>query len=73
MPMALYTFLDEYDLSGKTIAPFCTSGGSGLSSTPVVIQTKEPNATVTGGLSISSSDASNSQSEVQEWLDRIGL
>lgn len=73
MPMAIYTFLDEYDLSGKTIAPFCTSGGSGLSSTPVVIQTKEPNATVTGGLSISSSDASNSQSEVQEWLDRIGL
>lgn len=73
MPMAMYTFLDEYDLSGKTIAPFCTSGGSGLSGTPVVIQTKEPNATVTGGLSISSSDASNSQSEVQEWLDRIGL
>ena len=34
MPMALYTFLDEYDLSGKTIAPFTTSGGSGLSGTP---------------------------------------
>ena len=31
MPMIIYTFLDEYDLSGKTIAPFNTSGGSGFS------------------------------------------
>ena len=29
MPMAVYSFLEEYDLSGKTIIPFCTSGGSG--------------------------------------------
>ena len=29
MPMILYTFFDSYDFSGKTIAPFCTSGGSG--------------------------------------------
>ena len=33
MPMILYTFFDSYDLSSKTIAPFCTSGGSGLSGT----------------------------------------
>ena len=31
MPMAVYSFLDEYDLSGKTIVPFVTSGGSGFS------------------------------------------
>ena len=31
MPMILYTFFDTYDLSGKTVALFCTSGGSGLS------------------------------------------
>ena len=37
MPRILYTFFDTYDLSGKTIAPFCTSGGSGLSGTPGTI------------------------------------
>lgn len=30
MPMILYTFFDTYDLSGKTVALFCTNGGSGL-------------------------------------------
>lgn len=72
-PMAIYTFLDKYDLSGKTIAPFCTSGGSGLSGTPRSIQSEEPNATVTEGLSVSDSRSSNSQSAVQSWLSEIGF
>lgn len=33
MPMAVYSFLDEYDFSGKTNIPFCTHGGSGFSNT----------------------------------------
>ena len=73
MPMALYTFLDEYDLSGKIIAPFTTSGGSGLSGTPENIKDEEPNATVTEGLSIRDDDVESSQSEVDEWLYEIGF
>lgn len=73
MPMALYTFLDEYDLSGKTIAPFTTSGGSGLSGTPSNIADEEPNATVTEGLSIGDDNVEDSQSEVNEWLSEIGF
>ena len=73
MPMALYTFLDEYDLSGKTIAPFTTSGGSGLSGTPSNIEDEEPNATVTEGLSVRDSSSKNSQSAVNEWLSKIGF
>ena len=73
MPMALYTFLDEYDLSGKTIAPFVTSGGSGLSGTPSDIEDEEPNATVTEGLSIRDDNVASSQSEVNEWLSEIGF
>ena len=73
MPMALYTFLDEYDLSGKTIAPFVTSGGSGLSGTPSKIEDEEPNATVTEGLSVRDSNSENSQSAVSEWLSEIGF
>ena len=73
MPMALYTFLDEYDLSGKTITPFTTSGGSGLSGTPSNIEDEEPNATVTEGLSVRDSSSKNSQSAVNEWLSKIGF
>lgn len=73
MPMPLYTFLDEYDLSGKTIAPFITHGGSGLSGTPNKIKKEEPNATVTEGLAISGSSASSSKSTVQNWLSKIGF
>lgn len=73
MPMPIYTFLDEYDLSGKTIAPFITHGGSGLSGTPQNIQEEEPNATVTEGLAVSGSSSRNSQSTVNNWLSQIGF
>ena len=73
MPMILYTFFDSYDLSGKTISPFCTSGGSGLSNTVNEMKELEPNATVTDGLHIGSSSASNPDNAVSEWLSEIGL
>lgn len=73
MPMSIYTFLDEYDLSGKTIAPFITHGGSGLSGTPENIKKEEPNATVTEGLAVSGSSSRNSQSTVNNWLAEIGF
>lgn len=73
MPMPLYTFLDEYDLSEKTIAPFITHGGSGLSGTPDKIKQEEPNAIVLEGLAVSGSQAKNSQSTVKNWLSEIGF
>ena len=73
MPMILYTFFDSYDLSGKTIAPFCTSGGSGLSNTVNEIKSLEPGAAVTKGLHISSGSSSNPEHAVSAWLDDIGL
>lgn len=72
MPMAIYSFLDNYDLSGKTIAPFVTSGGSGLSGTPSNIKNEEPNANVVEGLSIYDSDARSSRNEVVDWLNGLG-
>lgn len=70
MPRILYTFFDTYDLAGKAIAPFCTSGGSGLSGTPDVIAELEPEATVLEGLHTSSSGA---ESDLAEWVSSIGL
>lgn len=48
--MILYSFFEDYDLSNKTIAPFCTSGGSGLSDTEKTIQALEPSAPMVKGL-----------------------
>ena len=73
MPMILYTFFDTYDLSGKTVALFCTSGGSGLSNTVNEVKSLEPNATITEGLHIGSGSSSNPDNAVREWLDDIGL
>ena len=73
MPMPIYTFLDEYDLSGKTIAPFITHGGSGLSGTPATIREEEPNATVTEGLAIYGSRAQNSRDQIIDWLNNIEM
>ena len=76
MPMAVYTFLEAYDFSGKTIIPFCTHEGSGISSTPSSIQSICPNAKViTDGFEIRGRVAQNSQddakSEVESWLAEL--
>ncbi|QNM05299.1 flavodoxin [Qiania dongpingensis] len=73
MPMILYSFFDEYDLSGKTIAPFCTSGGSGLSDTINSMRALEPDAVVLDGLHLGSSAASAPGSAVTQWLNGLGL
>lgn len=46
LPMPLYSFLEEYDFSGKTIIPFTTHGGSGLSRTVQTIKELQPDVTV---------------------------
>lgn len=73
MPMILYTFLDEYDLSGKTVAPFNTSGGSGFSNSLETIEEMEPDARITEGLSLGSSEADDCTDTVSGWLGSIGL
>lgn len=73
MPMILYTFFDSYDFSGKTIAPFCTSGGSGLSGTVNSIKELEPEAEVLDGLHIGDSASSDPDSAVEEWLGNLGI
>lgn len=71
MPMILYTFFEDYDLSNKTIAPFCTSGGSGLSDTEKIIQALEPSATLVKGLHVSGSASKDATSDVKEWINEI--
>mgnify|MGYP002571264244 FL=1 len=68
MPQPLYTFLEEYDFSGKTIIPFNSHGGSGFSNMIEEIKKLQPNATVRDdGLSISRNDVADSEQEITDW------
>lgn len=68
MPQPLYTFLEEYDFSGKTIIPFNSHGGSGFSNTIEEIKKLQTNATVKDdGLSISRNDVADSEQEITDW------
>lgn len=71
MPMAVYSFLDEYDFSGKIIVPFVTSGGSGFSNTIRAIESAEPDATVLEGLALRDSRSTQAEGDVADWLDRL--
>ena len=76
MPMPVYTFLESYDFSGKTVIPFDTNGGSGLAETVSAITKACPGATVKDGLAVSGKEAQTQQdkakSEVQNWLKGLG-
>lgn len=74
MPQALYTFLEEYDFSGKTIIPFCPHGGNGFSRTESTIADLQPEATVSeDGLTISRNDVADSHDQVAQWAAGLGL
>ena len=69
-PRIIQTLLETYDFSGKTIAPFCTSGSSGISQAVRMIETEVTEAIVTEGTRI---DPDNAITELTQWLETIGL
>ena len=73
MPMAVFTFLEAYDFSGKTILPLCTNEGSGMGNSERDIKTTCPGAIVKNGLSITGSRAAKSEPDLKRWLSANGL
>ena len=74
LPMPVYTFLEEYDFTGKTIIPFVTHGGSGFSNTVGTISALQPGAAVSENtLSLSRNSVADSESEVINWAQSLGL
>ncbi|MBE6018218.1 MAG: flavodoxin [Lachnospiraceae bacterium] len=72
-PMAVATFLERYDFSGKTILPLCTNEGSGMGESERDIKRYTAGAEVKKGLSITGSKAADSKAAVQKWLSVNGL
>lgn len=71
-PMAIRTFLEEYDLSGKTIVPFCTTLGAGIEESRRDIQSLSPNAIVLEGLTLRTGQQDMS-GDIAKWLTKAGL
>ena len=68
-PMAVFTFLEKYDFSGKIIRPFSTHEGSGLGGSVAQIKKICPKASVLSGLAIHGADAANSENQVIQWIN----
>lgn len=69
-PRIIYTFLESEDLSGKTIVPFCTSGGSGIANSVSNIRSLANGATWMEGRRCSGSDT---VSTLSDWVNSLGL
>lgn len=67
MPMAVFTFLENFDFDGKVIRPFCTHEGSGMGRSEQDIRRLCPGAVVGKGLPIYGSKAGKSRSVLEKW------
>ena len=75
-PMVVYTFLEKHNLDGKTIVPFCTHEGSGVSGTDGKLKRLFKNAKVKTALAVRGATAQNKRAEAEKsvdaWLAKVG-
>ena len=67
-PTIINTFLESYDLAGKTVIPFATSGGSGMGKTNEKLETSCPGATLKGGKVFS---MNATRQELADWANQF--
>ena len=72
-PMPVFTFLESYDFGGKTIVPFCTHEGSGLSDSLRSIARACPHATMGKPLAVRGANVANADQAIKHWLEENGL
>lgn len=72
-PMLIYSFLEAYDWEGKTLVPFCTSGGSGFGRSLDKLPDSAPDATIVEGLHVSGSRVDGASEEIASWIDGLNL
>lgn len=71
MPMAVHTFLESYDFTGKTIVPFCTHEGSDMGHSVADIRRLCPGATVMEGVAIRGGKAAQAEREAERLVKAI--
>ena len=73
IPMPVYSFLEEYDFSGKTVIPFSTHKGSGMGSSVRDVKNALPNANVLDGFTIEGDNAINALDEVKNAINDMNF
>ena len=73
LSLPVLSFLESHDLSGKTIVPFITFGRGGLQNTVTELKEQLPNAAFLEEFGVAGIDVRNSQSDISQWLRRIGM
>lgn len=73
IPMAVGTFLEEYDFTGKTVLPLCTNEGSGMGTSEDDIKALIPDATLAEGLAVRGGSVDSSQEDINNWLKDKGI
>ena len=73
IPMAVATFIEKFDFTGKTILPLCTNEGSGMGGSERTVKQCAPGAEIRKGLSITGSSAASSGESIRRWLKANGL
>lgn len=71
MPMAVFTFLEHFDFSGKAIFPFCTHEGSGMGASEQDIRRLCPGARVKRGLALHGGSVGGSREIIKSWLRQL--
>ena len=72
-PMAVYTFLESYDFTGKTLIPFNTSASGGFGRSLSRIEESAAGATILDGLDLTEGELGDAESRVTTWLDGLDL
>lgn len=69
-PTIINTFLEQYDLKGKTVVPFATSGSSGMGKTGAELEPSCPGAVLKEGRRF---PADTGETELKDWIKSLGL
>ena len=72
-PMLIYSFLESYDWEGKTLVPFCTSGGSGFGRSLDKLPDSAPGAEIAEGLHVSGNSVDGAAEDIASWIDGLNL
>lgn len=72
-PMLIYSFLEAYDWQGKTLIPFCTSGGSGFGRSLDQLADSAPGAEILEGLHVNGDSVADAADEVASWIAGLPL
>ena len=72
-PMLIYSFLETYEWEGKTLVPFCTSGGSAFGRSLNKLPDSASGATILEGLHVSGSRVEGAGEDIADWIGGLDL